>query len=91
MTKPKTKAQLKKIDEISTANNKTRWLCVCQSFKCKMITLERGWYELVGSHRVGETWNHDIKLKDSKEYLKLSETDYQKIITNFDKENTHLK
>jgi len=89
--KGRTAKQNEAIKKLSEENNKLRWFCIPQPFKCKLITLSIGWYELTGSFKLDDNWVHDIKLRDSNKNLRISDVDYEKIIINFKKENQHLK
>lgn len=96
MRKQLTARQKEAMDNLAKENNKLRWLCVVQPFKCKLLikrkllTLGRGWYELTSSGNINGNWMHKVKKRDSKEYYTVSDKDYMKIINTFKKENNHL-
>ncbi len=85
--KIKTSKQVATERKLTEANNKLRWFCVVQPFKCALTTLKRGWYEKTGS----SLKTHDIKLKGTKEHFTISDVDYKKIINTFEEANKHLK
>jgi hypothetical protein len=91
MTKPKNKLQLEAQDKLSKLNNSLRWFCVEKDFECKTAALSPDWYEKVGSSKTkNDHWIHTIKSRTLKEYFKLSDVDYVKIITKFKNKNKHL-
>ena len=90
--KAKTEKEKEIEKELSTYNNKFRWFYIHEDFEAKFIILKKGWYEMVGTRITMEgNCNHDIKLKDSKDYFLISETDYLKALNQFRELNKHLE
>jgi len=90
MKNQRTKRQKEAIEKLSKENDKLRWLCIGQPFKCKLFTLQLGWYERTGTSKVNGSWVHDVKLRGTKKNITISDADYLKAITNFKELNKHL-
>lgn len=92
MSNKRTVKEKKEMFRLSEVNNKLRWFCVEQPFDCKQITLRIGWYEMTGStFTEANNWVHYIKLRGTKENIRISDVDYKKIIKAFPEKNKHLE
>ncbi len=88
--KVRTIQEKEKMLELGKANEKLRWFFVAQPFKCKLITLDGGWYSKIGTKNLNDKWLHSIKHKRTGDTFTISDVDYLKIIDTFESKNKHL-
>jgi hypothetical protein len=91
MAKQKTTRELETQAALTKLNESLGWFCVGEDYECKTITLKADWYYITGT---GETpngnWIRTVKSRTTGEFYRLSDVDYQKIITKFKNRNKHL-
>ena len=87
-----THKEKEKMLELGKANEKLGWFFVEQPFKCKLVTLRRGWWRKTGTSTPedGKKSVCDVKHKITNEFKIISYVDYLKIIDTFGEKNKHL-
>jgi hypothetical protein len=92
MSKKRTEKEKQEMFKLSEVNNKLRWFCVEQPFKIFDRVLRIGWYEMTGStFTESNNWVHYIKLRGTKNNIRISDVDYKRIIKAFPEKNEHLE
>lgn len=89
--KERTKREYEAMMLISEANKKLSWFCVGDKIELKYVTLKKGWYKITKTKQFdNESWVHDVNLRDTKNHIRITDIELNKIISKFDELNKHL-